>query len=81
MVREIEGYFCELYRRSVRRGIHEMTACFRLYSAENVGRAPPLIFRCRVWPPVPGVAGDAERTSAWRVTGFSSRHTTGSSGL
>src|SRR5450631_2762395 len=29
----------------------------------------------------PGAAGEAGRMSAWSVTGFSSRHTTGSSGL
>ena len=66
----------EFKTRAVRRREGEMAPRFRLYRAENIGRAAAFIFvvpsrfppRCR-WR--------SGRTSACNVTGFSSRQTTG----
>ena len=39
-----DGHLREFEARSVRRGEREMPACFRLYGAENIGRAAPFVF-------------------------------------
>src|SRR5258708_37724185 len=41
---QVEGYLCELKRRSVRRGEGEVPARLRLYGAENISRSAALIF-------------------------------------
>ena len=60
-------------------GKGEMAARLRLYSTENIGRATPFVL---VIPPCfpPRLGWGAGRTSACSVTGFSSKHTTGSAG-
>src|SRR5215831_7456900 len=78
--RQGDGNLGELETRAVRCGEGEMAAGLRFYSAENIGctsRSYALSRRASR----PGSAGAAGRTFACKVTGFSSKHTTGSAGL
>src|SRR5665213_1189125 len=75
-----EGCLCELDRRTIRRGECEVPARLRLYRTENIGCTTALVFVIPSRFPS-RYCWRGGRTSAWSVTGFSSKHTTGSSGL
>src|SRR5947207_16017071 len=73
---QVEQDLRELESRPIRGGEGEMPSRFGLYGAENIGDAAAFIFTVLSCFP-PGLAGEADRTSACSVMGFSSRQTTG----
>src|SRR5215471_14773742 len=69
----------ELEARPIRRGAGEVPSGLWLYSAEDIG-GPQRWYSLSRRASRPGAAGEAGRTSACRVIGFSSRQTSGCCG-
>ena len=77
--RQVAGEQRELKGGSIPGGRGEVAARFGFHRAENIGSAATS-YSLSLRASRPGTAGDGGRTSACKVTGFSSRHTTGSCG-
>ncbi len=75
--RQGDGNLSELKGRTVGCRKGEMSSCFRLYDAENVGSPATLVFVIPPCLPSWCHAGRGGRRSACKVIGFSSKQITG----
>src|SRR6201998_2168709 len=80
--RDLPQVVSKLRRGAVGRHLGEVPSCFRLHSAEYVGRTATFVFAVASRRATrPGLMAWGGRTSWWSTTGFSSTQTTGSRSL